>query len=69
MFSEISEWPEVININILLDCNLLFSYECYLRVSFVQLLDLYLPMQSVHITSSVVSSNPAQARCTRYNIM
>jgi hypothetical protein len=31
-------------------------------------LDLQLPMQSVPITSNVVSSNPAQARCTRYNI-
>jgi hypothetical protein len=28
-----------------------------------------LPMQSVHITNNVVSSNPAQAMCTRYNIM
>jgi len=26
-------------------------------------------MQSVPITANVVSSNPAQARCTRYNIM
>jgi hypothetical protein len=31
-------------------------------------LDLQLPMQSVPITSNVVSSNPAQAGCTRYNI-
>ena len=31
-------------------------------------LDLQLPMQSVPITSNVVSLNPAQARCTRYNI-
>ena len=69
MFSEISEWPQVININILFDCNLLFSYEFYLRVSFIQLLDLHLPMQSVHITSNVASSNPAQARCTRCNTM
>jgi hypothetical protein len=28
-----------------------------------------LPMQSVPITTKVVSSNPAQARCTQYNIM
>jgi hypothetical protein len=27
-------------------------------------LDLQLPMQSVHITTNVVSSNPTQARCT-----
>jgi hypothetical protein len=69
MLSEISDWPQVININILLGCNLLFSYEFYLFVSFIQLLDLHLPMQSVHITSNVASSNPAQARCTRHNIM
>jgi hypothetical protein len=36
---------------------------------FIQLLDLHLLIQSVHITSNVVSSNPAQARCTRYTIM
>jgi hypothetical protein len=28
-----------------------------------------LPVQSVPITTNVVSSNPAKARCTRYNIM
>jgi len=32
-------------------------------------LDLQLHMQSVHITTNVVSSNPTQAMCTRYNIM
>jgi len=32
-------------------------------------LDLQLHMQSVHITTKVVSSNPARVRCTRYNIM
>ena len=26
-------------------------------------------MQSVHITTNVVGSNPTQARCTRYNIV
>jgi len=26
-------------------------------------------MQSVPITTNVVSTNPAHARCTRYNIM
>jgi len=30
---------------------------------------LQLPMQSMTITTDVVSSNPAQARCARYNIM
>ena len=32
-------------------------------------LDLQLPVQSVPITTTVVSSNPSQVRCTRYNIM
>ena len=31
--------------------------------------NLQLPMQSVPINTKVVSSNPIQARCTRYNIM
>ena len=31
--------------------------------------DLQLPMQSVPTTNNVVSSNPAQARCTRYYIL
>jgi len=33
------------------------------------MVDLQLPMQSVPITTNFVSSNPTQARCTRYNIM
>jgi len=32
-------------------------------------LDLQLSMQLVPNTANVVSTNPAQARCTRYNIM
>ena len=32
-------------------------------------LHIQLPMQSVPITTYVVSSNPAQTRRTRYNIM
>jgi len=32
-------------------------------------LDLQLPMQSLLITTNIVSSNPAWAMCTRYNIM
>jgi hypothetical protein len=28
-----------------------------------------LPMQSVPITTDIFGSNPAQARCARYNIM
>jgi hypothetical protein len=31
--------------------------------------DVQLPVQSVPITTKVVSSNPVQARCTQYNIM
>ena len=38
-------------------------------VVIVRWLDLQLPMQSVPITTNVVSSNPAQVRCTRYNII
>ena len=32
-------------------------------------MNLQLPMQSVPITTNVVSSNPVQARCIRYNSM
>jgi hypothetical protein len=32
-------------------------------------LDLQLPVQSVPITTKVVSSNPIMTLCTRYNIM
>jgi hypothetical protein len=32
-------------------------------------LDLQLPMQPVSINTNVVSSNTAQVRCTRYNIL
>ena len=32
-------------------------------------LDLQLSMQSLPITTNVVSSNPLQAMCTRYNIV
>ena len=38
-------------------------------VVIVWLLDLQLPIQSLPITTNVVSSNPVQARCNRYNIM
>ena len=38
-------------------------------VVFALWLDLQLPVESVPITYTVVSSNPAQAKCTRYNIM
>ena len=40
-----------------------------IMVVIVWWLDLQLPMQSVPITTNVVSLNPAQARCTRFNIM
>jgi hypothetical protein len=32
-------------------------------------LDLQLPVQSVPITTNVMSSNPAHVMCTRYTIM
>ena len=35
----------------------------------VWLLDLQLPIQSMPITTNIVSLNPVQARCTRHNIM
>jgi hypothetical protein len=38
-------------------------------VLIVWYLDLQLPVQSVHLTTEVVSLNPVQAKCTRYNIM
>jgi hypothetical protein len=38
-------------------------------VMIVGKLDLLLPMQLVPIPTNVASSNPAQARCTRYNMM
>jgi hypothetical protein len=38
-------------------------------VMIIWYLDLQLPMQSVPITTEVVSSNPTQMRCTQYNIM
>jgi hypothetical protein len=38
-------------------------------VVIIWLLDLQLPVQSVPITTNVVSLNPAQTKCTRYNIM
>jgi hypothetical protein len=33
------------------------------------MVDLQLPMQSVPVTTNIVSSNPAQVKCTQYNIM
>ena len=38
-------------------------------VLIVWLLNIQLHVQSVHITTNVVSSNPTQVRCTRYIIM
>jgi hypothetical protein len=45
------------------------SYSGDVVVVIVRQLDLKLAMQSVPITTNVVSSNPAQVRCSRYNIM
>jgi hypothetical protein len=55
--------------------NLSYLFLFFFQISnlFFQLLDtlsaFQLPVQSVPITTNVVSSNPAQARCTRYSIM
>ena len=55
--------------------SLLFQYNIQRIIQQAQMvvivwqLDLQLPMQSVSITTNVVSSNPAQGRCTRYNIL
>ena len=52
-----------------------FVLRCYpsfctaVMVVMVWWLDFQLPMQSMPITTNVVSLNPAQAKCTRYNIM
>ena len=46
-------------------CILMHIYSGVVVVEIVWSLDLQLPVQSVFITTSVVSSNPAQARCTR----
>jgi hypothetical protein len=40
-----------------------------IMIMIVWLLDLQLPVQSVPITTNVVSLNPAHGECTRYNIM
>ena len=49
-----------------LDCPFLIGI---VVVVIAWLLDLQLPVQSVHTTNKVVSSNPAEARCTQCNIM
>jgi len=41
----------------------------FIVVMIVLYLDLKLPMESSLITTNIVSSNPTQAKCTRYNIM
>ena len=46
---------------------LIFSVEVYCGRN--RIVVLQLPMQSVPITTKVVSWNTAQARCTRFNIM
>jgi hypothetical protein len=55
-----------------LDEDVLWATHSYLGavvVVMLRQLDLRLTMQSVPITTNVVSSNPTQVRCTRYNIM
>jgi hypothetical protein len=42
----------------------------HINLSWVMVFNaIHLPVQSVPITTKVVSSNPAQERCTRYNIL
>jgi len=48
---------------------LLVSCSGAIVVVIIWMLDLQLPMQSVPITTKVVSSNLAKARCTQYTIM
>ena len=53
---------------------LLFVSICFTEIGTVVVvivwyLDLQLPMQSIPITTKVVSYNPTQAGCTRYNII
>jgi hypothetical protein len=38
-------------------------------VMIIWYLDIQLPVQSLPITTNVVNLNPANGRCTRYNIM
>jgi hypothetical protein len=54
--------------------SLFYSREAYFDIGVVVVvivwyLDLQLPMQSVPMTTNVVSSNPAQTRYTRNNII
>ena len=52
---------------------LIFSHNQFTEelsvVMIIWQLDLQLPVQLVPITTSIVSSNPTQARCTGYNII
>jgi len=47
---------------------LLYKHSCSVLVMVV-IVDLQLPVQSVPITTNVLSLNPAQGMCTRYKIM
>ena len=53
----------------MLDILVLFFSNQKGAVVVMKSLDLQLPVQSVAITTNVVSSNPAQTRCVRYRIM
>ena len=57
----------IIKLNVI--CSVVIFYWGAVVVMNAWLLDLQLPMQSVPITTNVVSLNPTQARCTRYNFM
>ena len=46
-----------------------FISQCTIQQIFGSTWQLQLAMESVSITTEAVNSNPAQARCTQYNIM
>jgi hypothetical protein len=50
-------------------CLLVYTVLCSLVFGLGAVVDLQLPMESVAITTKVVSSNSAHGKYTRYNIM
>jgi len=54
---------------VLIDNIFIIFNDMHFVIVIAWLLGLQLPMPTLPITTEVVSSNPAQARCTRYNII